>query len=208
MISILSLPSAQAQVMDRIEVSRMGKEAEITIHFSTRIQYLRHGPAKPGKLLRVFVRLVNSDIAETDLMQQTMSSPQSDIVPRFTITYPELSNGLVITFSQETSWDVRQGTDGRSVVIKVPALAGARDVLAEIRAIAHAELESAPEAQVGAPAVPAAAEPVPVIAVAPIRPAVAAPVPAEAEPAGNEARAAAGAAGRDAAGTRVNRAGT
>lgn len=169
--------------MDRIEVMRMGKEAEITIRFSTRIQYLRHGPAKPGKLLRVYIRLVDSDVAESDLMQQTLSSPHTDIVPRFTVTYPELSNGMLITFAQETSWDVRPGTDGRSIVIKVPTLAGAKDILAEIRAVANAELATAPAAEpaVATPAVPVAlpAEPPapPVPPAAPAKPVLAAPAP-------------------------------
>jgi hypothetical protein len=136
---ILPGSAAWAQIMDSIEINRVGKDAEITIHFSTQVQYLRHGPLKPGKLLRVFIR---SDTPDSELTQQTLKSPETDLVPRFSVTYPELTNGMAITFAQETSWEVRQGVDRRSIVIKVPALLGAKDVVAEMRAVAQAEQES------------------------------------------------------------------
>ncbi len=174
---ILPGTSAWAQIMDSIEINRVGSDAEITIHFSERVQYLRHGPLKPGKLLRVFIR---SETPDSELMQQTLKSPQTDLVPRFTVTFPELSNGMAVAFAQETSWEVRPGIDGRSIIIKVPALPGSKDVLAEIRSVAQAEGEEALEA----PTKPATAAPAVTTPAAPAPPpqVVAAPTPATPTP--------------------------
>lgn len=155
---------AWAQIMDSIEINRVGKTAEISIHFSVQVQYMRHNPLNSGKVLRIFLR---SEIPDANLMQQTLASPQTDLVPQFHVTYPELGGAMAITFAQETSWQVRQGDDRRSLIVSVPMLAGARDLVAEVRAIGEAATplaEPAPPApataKTEAVSVPVAAPPV------------------------------------------------
>jgi len=141
----LSCSTAWAQIMDSIEINRVGKTAEITIHFSVQVQYMRHNPLKSGKVLRIFLR---SEIPESGLTQQTLTSPQTDLAPHFHVTYPELGGAMAITFAQETRWEVRQGDDRRSIVVTLPMLAGAKDVTAEVRAVHEAApAEQTPPAQ-------------------------------------------------------------
>ena len=125
----LQVGNSHAQVIDRIEVQRKGANAEIRIGFLTQVQYQRHVPLSEGKFFRIFVRLAG----ESELMQDQMSSPRTDLIPRFHLVYPELINAIAITFDRQTRFSVRQGEDGRSIVITVPALAGAKDWVAEYR---------------------------------------------------------------------------
>jgi hypothetical protein len=119
---ILMCSLARADVIDRIDVNAGDSEAHIVIKFSQKILYLRHTPVNEGKNLRVFIRLIDSAVHESDLMQETASSPKTDRVPNVTVLYPELVNGMLVTFSVATQYSVRPGSDGRSMVITVPLL--------------------------------------------------------------------------------------
>lgn len=162
---VVGCAATDAQVLDGIEINRHGSEAEIRIRFTTEIQYLRHSPPDQGKLLRVSLRLTNPEFVEKDMPQQTLRSPDTDLVPKFTVTYPELVNGMLVAFAQTTSYRVRPGEDTRSIVIMVPVLPGAHDLSVEERAphvstaIAAAPLPATPSASaptpIPAPAVPA-----------------------------------------------------
>ena len=113
---------AHAQILDRIDVVPGDKEAEFVIRFGVNILYQRHSPPNEGTLVRVFLRLVASEIPESDVMQETMRSPKTARLPTVTVLYPELINGMLVTFSHATRYSVRPGTDGRSIVITVPML--------------------------------------------------------------------------------------
>ncbi len=113
---------AGAQVLDRIDVVPGDKEAEFVVRFGANILYQRHAPQNEGSLLRVFLRLVGSDIPESEVMQQTIHSPRTARLPTITVLYPELVNGMLVTFSRATRYAVRPGSDGRSIVITVPML--------------------------------------------------------------------------------------
>lgn len=123
---------ANAEAIDRIEISRNGSSAEIRISFIGRVQYLRHTPHDEGKDLRIFLRYFG-DVSESDLMQEHLASPKTDLVPRFRLIYPELVNALAVFFDERTRFGVKQGEDGRSIVITVPVAKGAKDVIAEAR---------------------------------------------------------------------------
>jgi hypothetical protein len=110
----------QAQVFDRIDVAAGEREAEIVVRFSHRIQYLRHGPQGEVKEARVFLRLLTSGVTEDQLMQDTARSPAVPGVPVVTAVFPELRNGMLISFSQPTPYAVKPGADGRSIVLTVP----------------------------------------------------------------------------------------
>ena len=133
LLLFLAWSSVGAQVLDRIEINRIGKEAEIRILFTTEIQYLRHVPLDHGKQLRIFFRITNPQIVESDLPQETLTSPNTDLVPRFSVTFPELINGMLIDFSQSMQFRVRPGEDAKSIVITVPVPPGAKDVSVDAR---------------------------------------------------------------------------
>jgi hypothetical protein len=114
--------NAFANILDSIDIVRADeKHAQITINFAPEIQYIRHVPDAEGKFLRVFFRVRNPGFSESDLMQEVLRSPKSDLVPAFTVAYPELVNGMLITFAKTTAFTVRPGDDNHSIVILVPA---------------------------------------------------------------------------------------
>lgn len=109
-----------ANVIDSIDIERVQDKAQVTIRFATEIQYLRHAPDDEGKFLRVFFQVSKPGFVESELMQESLRSPVSDLVPRFTVTYPELKNGMLISFTKATTYLVSPGGDGKSIVILLP----------------------------------------------------------------------------------------
>jgi hypothetical protein len=176
MYACLSLApaAASAQILDRIEVSRINGKAEIRIDFAVQVQYLRHAPPGRGQELNIFIRPIVAPPPESEIAEEAMAAPETDLVPAFKVFYPHLGNAVSIRFAQETEWTVRPAPDGRSIVVIVPTLRGARDIVAEVRALPPAAKPQPAPAPAAAPAPlppPAAARPAP----API---AAEPVPA------------------------------
>lgn len=125
-VLLLACSVANAQIIDRVDVTPGENEAEIVVQFSQKILYLRHTPLHDGKNLRIFIRLIDTNLVESDLMQETVRAPKTDRVPNVTVLYPELINGMLVTFSKATKYSVRPGTDGRSIIITVPLLPAAK----------------------------------------------------------------------------------
>jgi hypothetical protein len=144
---------AQAQVLDRIDVTRTNGHAEIRIEFGTQVQYLSHTPLAKGKELNIFLQVINSASPDATATEELLTAPKTDIVPAFTVIYPRLGNAMSVIFAQETTWEVKPGADNRSLIIVVPVLPGARDVTAESRAA------PVPQAAAGVPAVQPATPP-------------------------------------------------
>lgn len=121
LLAVQMLPlDALANLIDSIDIARVENRALITIRFTTEIQYLRHGPEDEGKFLRVFLRVSKPGFNESEIMQESLRSPNSPLVPRFTVIYPEVVNGMLITFAKSTRYLVRPGDDTRSILISVP----------------------------------------------------------------------------------------
>ena len=152
------------EVLDRIEIQSVDAEnAEIHIRFATSIQLLRFSPNE-GKVLRIFIRQTNPLVSESDLMQDTIAAPRTDLVPHFTVTYPELTNGLAVVFDTETRWRVRANGDDHTIIITVPALHPAAK--AEVVTTPAVAAASAPAAPVAPAAVPAPVTPATPVALA------------------------------------------
>ncbi len=145
--------TASAQIFDRIEVSRINGVAEIRIDFAVQVQYQRHAPPGKGKELNIFIKPINAPAPESEATAETLAAPETDLVPSFKVLYPHLGNAVSIRFAQETEWTVRPAPDGRSIVIVVPTLRGARDVVAEIRALPPQPKPKVEQAPVQPPAV-------------------------------------------------------
>ena len=118
--SLLASANAFAAIIDNIDIARVGDQAEITVRFTTEIQYTRHTPGDEGKFLRVFFRITKPGFSESELMQEVRRSPKNDLLPPFTVAYPELVNGMLITFAKPTKYIVRGGDDSKSIVVLVP----------------------------------------------------------------------------------------
>ena len=121
LLSGVGINTAQAHVIDRIDINRVGDEAEIHIQFDVRIQYLREASLKNGEI-HVFVQLLEADPDSASLLPEAKDSPPTDITPHFSVNYPGLDSSLTIKFDNEVSYRVRPGNDGRSINIFTPAL--------------------------------------------------------------------------------------
>lgn len=121
LLSGVGIKTAQAHVIDRIDVNHVGDEAEIHIQFDVRIQYLREASLKNGEI-HVFMQLLEADPDGTSLLPEAKDSPPTDITPHFSVAYPGLDSSLTIKFDKEVSYRVRPGSDGRSISIFTPAL--------------------------------------------------------------------------------------
>lgn len=156
----IAVSPAHAQVIDSIEINQTGDEAEIQIQFISRIQYVRQAPLKNGDI-RLYFNLRDVDASDPRLIPETKKSPRSDLVPPFTITYPELDGSLTLRFGKVKMWNykVRPGNDGRSLSIITPVIK------------TKSEPSSKPPEAVSVTAPPVVSPPVAV----PVAPAVSAP---------------------------------
>jgi hypothetical protein len=122
---IISPRFGHAEVIDRVQINRAGDEAEIRIQFVTRVQYLRQVMLRNGDV-RIYFNLVERDATDPNLVRQQRVSPPSNIVSRFTVTYPEIDSSLTISFGKPVDYHIRPGSDGRSISFFTPVLPGAR----------------------------------------------------------------------------------
>lgn len=178
----LAPATVSAQILERIEISRLNGSAEIRIDFGAQVQYLRHTPSGQGRVLNIFIKPISAPSPESEFTEETLAAPQTDLVPAFTVLYPHLGNAMSLRFAQDTVWTVRPMPDGRSIVIVLPVLKGARDVIVEARAL---PAPPKPQAQPPAPApepVSTPAAPVPTAPPAPAAAAAVAPVASEPAP--------------------------
>lgn len=117
---LLSATPARAEVIDRIQINQAGDEAEIRLRFLTRVQFIRQVMLKNGDI-RLYFNLLDTDTTDKQPSRQRKESPPSNLVPRFTVTYPEIDSSLTISFGKELfSYHVRPGNDGRSISLFVP----------------------------------------------------------------------------------------
>jgi hypothetical protein len=116
---------SNAEVIDRVQINRVGDEAEIRIQFVTRVQFLRQVMLRNGDV-RIYFNLVERDATDPNLVRQQRVSPPSNIVSRFTVTYPEIDSSLTISFGRPVDYHIRPGSDGRSISFFTPVLAASR----------------------------------------------------------------------------------
>lgn len=120
MLVSMTVNLAHAEAIDRIQINQSGDEAEIQIRFVTRIQFLRQVMLKNGDV-RLYFNLLENDPAKKNQVWQRRDSPPSNLVPRFTVTYPEIDSSLTISFGKElSSYHIRPGNDGRSISFFTP----------------------------------------------------------------------------------------
>jgi predicted double-glycine peptidase len=114
--------AARGELIEAIDVERKGNEALITIRFSVPIEYKTHTPAESGATLRIYPGIPGGEKSPTRGM---LRLPDTDMVPPFTVSYPEPDDALLIEFDHPTRFEVNPNS--HSVTITVPVLAGARD---------------------------------------------------------------------------------
>jgi hypothetical protein len=135
LVAALALPAvARAQSLDSVDLRTDQGVTEIHLQFTTPIQYLKHFPAERGQLLKVYLQGQNLDPGEERQLQEFKNAPRSLHLPLFTIFYTTghgcyaVPNPLCldIQFRKPVRYRVRQGTDGRSLILIVLPDAGTK----------------------------------------------------------------------------------
>ena len=119
-----TLASAHGQALDAVDVQQRGANAEIIVRFATQILYLRHNPLEEGRSVRIYLRLVGIGLQESDLTPDSRRLAALGPAPAATIRFPEPDGAMSISFDQSTHFSVRPGSDGRSIVVLIPAKPG------------------------------------------------------------------------------------
>lgn len=125
---------AWAEVIDRIDINQVGDQAEIQLHFITRIQYKRQSALKNGDM-RIYLTLLDIKPDDARLVWEKKDSPPSDIVPPFTVTYPELDSSLTLSFGKVVKCRVRTGKDGQSLIISTKAIKSKKQDAVQLSAL-------------------------------------------------------------------------
>ncbi len=121
LIPLFGFAPAHAEVIDQIDIKQTGDQAEIRLHFITRIQYKRLTALKNGDV-RIYLTLLDIKADDPRLVWEKKNSPPSDIVPPFTVTYPELDSSLTLSFGKVIKTRVRPGADGQTLSILTKAI--------------------------------------------------------------------------------------
>jgi hypothetical protein len=148
---------ARGDLIDGVDIERRGSEALITVRFKVPISYLRHSPESSGKSLRIYPGPTGGAKAES---KGSLRLPDTDMVPLFTVTYPEPDDALLIAFDEETRFEVHPNS--HSIAVSVPVRRGARDFVVITRDWSLAPVDpAAVQAALAASAVTVAEEPAP-----------------------------------------------
>lgn len=118
--------SANAQLVDDIEVRAVGNRAEATLKLAAQVRLVRSAVSSSGKTVQIFFQLTTSDEAIARIVEEARKSPPNAPVEPFTVIYSPLNQTgvrrLDIVFLQPVKPAVRIGPDGRSFVITLPLL--------------------------------------------------------------------------------------
>jgi len=120
---------AEAQLLDDIEVRSDQGVAEIRLQFTVPIRYIKHFPAERGELIKLYLQVLSLDGMEERDMQEYKRTPSIPLVPPFTVMYSTVRSCLSvrdplcldIQFSKPVRFNIRQGADGRSILLHVLA---------------------------------------------------------------------------------------
>ena len=127
----LALPlTAATRLLDYIELDGQNGSVRVKVSFTIPLSYLRHFPPENGEILNVFLQPASpADVRETlgHTTDEIRRSPRNPLLPCFTVTYVQPRDAqrdpvqLVFQFDQPVSYRLEPGTDGRSLVLVVPA---------------------------------------------------------------------------------------
>ena len=120
-------PNAGAQLIDDIEARTDQGVTEIRLHFNMPVRYMKHFPQEQGELVKIYLQALTLEgLEEIDrtAYKRTPAVPQ---LPPFKVLYTTVRNCfavrdpvcLDIQFSQPVHFTIRQGDDGRSILLHV-----------------------------------------------------------------------------------------
>ncbi|KPL27562.1 MAG: hypothetical protein AMJ72_08070 [Acidithiobacillales bacterium SM1_46] len=118
-------PVVSAQLLDDIEVRTERGVAEMRLQFSAPVRYIKHFPADQGELLKIYLQVLQLDPSEERAAHEYKHAQTVSPVPPFRVIYTTARNCfavpdplcLDIQFSAPVTYRVRQGEDGRSIIL-------------------------------------------------------------------------------------------
>lgn len=127
-LAVVGIAHAQDIILDDVDTAVEPDWAQIRIHFTMPVNYVRHFPDERGQLLQIFFTIVGMDAQNVSLREEVRNVPATPVIPGTTITYdPPLSlnlqrdpSTLLVRFDHAVNYDVRPGEDQRSIVIYLP----------------------------------------------------------------------------------------
>lgn len=125
----LTAGAAQAQVLDDAELRRSGNDAVIVLRFVTPVQYVRNVAGRSGDLGQVYYDILPTrDALNLIVAERRLLDPHGTplvIVTDEAAGTLERSRKLVLRFNQGVTYQVRPGSNSRSLELLLPGL-GAR----------------------------------------------------------------------------------
>jgi hypothetical protein len=129
-MSCASVGSVHAQdtILDDVDTSVEPAWAQIRVHFTLPVNYVRHFPEEHGQLLQIFFTASGLEAQKLSLREEVRNVAATPVMPATTITYePPVSlnlqrdpSTLLVRFDHPVNYDVRPGEDHRSIVIYLP----------------------------------------------------------------------------------------
>jgi len=115
----------RAQLLDDIDVQSERGVAEMRLHFTAPVRYIKHFPAERGEILKIYLQVFQMDPSEERTAHEYKHASTVSPVPPFRVIYTTARNCfavpdplcLDIQFSETVAYRIRQGEDGRSIVI-------------------------------------------------------------------------------------------
>jgi len=123
LFAALAALTADAQVLDRVEVTAEGTNAVVRIRFNVLIQYLRHAPQTRGSTIQTFFQITVADDTSATVVEEERRPPPQDLVPRFRVIYPSQppsrQRRIDIMFDSPVEFRLRS-EDQRTLVLLIP----------------------------------------------------------------------------------------
>lgn len=114
-----------AQLIDDIEASTDQGVTEIRLHFEMPVRYVKHFPPERGELVKLYLQAMSMDGLEEIDRTTYKRVPAAPLVPPFKVLYTTVRSCfavrdpicLDIQFNQPVRYTIRQGDDGRSILL-------------------------------------------------------------------------------------------
>jgi hypothetical protein len=108
------------RLLEDVRIDRAGEAWDVTIQFSVPVQVRRHSPAERGETVHVQIALLG--LSSAPMPRESLKVPRNAPVPLESVRYEAQAGEfsmLELSFSREVSFEVMQGHDLRSVVLRV-----------------------------------------------------------------------------------------
>ena len=112
------------RVLSSVHVSNQNRCTALSIEFNLRVRYLSHFPITSGQELRIQVRAIDEALAAAEFLSRRESlRPPETKFGHIRAIYFELDDAtgpvLVIQFDQAVNYQVSQGADFQSIIVKL-----------------------------------------------------------------------------------------